>query len=112
VPWKKRISFLAETFEIDHLLEIPVRKLSLGQRMRCEVALSLLHNPRLILLDEQSIGLDVVAKQRIRDTIKAMNQIMWTKCSNRSFRLADFWPLSWRPGNYSIHWVTNRTIIR
>ncbi len=79
MPWKKRISFLAEAFEIDHLLEIPVRKLSLGQRMLCEVASSLLPNPRPILLDEPSIGLDVVAKQRIRDTIKALNQIMWTK---------------------------------
>src|SRR5512143_2539242 len=51
---KKRISFLAEAFEIEDLLETPVRKLSLGQRMRCEVAASLLHKPRLILLDEPS----------------------------------------------------------
>jgi ABC-2 type transport system ATP-binding protein len=72
---RKRISFLAEAFEIEDLLETPVRKLSLGQRMRCEVAASLLHRPRLILLDEPSIGLDVVAKQHIRDTIRRMNQI-------------------------------------
>jgi ABC-2 type transport system ATP-binding protein len=69
---KKRIEFLAEAFEIRDLLETPVRKLSLGQRMRCEVAASLLHRPRLILLDEPSIGLDVVAKQRIRDAIREM----------------------------------------
>ncbi len=69
---KKRIDFLAEAFEIQDLLETPVRKLSLGQRMRCEVAASLLHRPRLILLDEPSIGLDVVAKQHIRDAIKRM----------------------------------------
>ena len=69
---KKRIAFLAEAFEIEDLLETPVRKLSLGQRMRCEVAASLLHKPKLLLLDEPSIGLDVVAKQHIRDTIREM----------------------------------------
>ena len=69
---KKRITYLAEAFEIGDLLEIPVRKLSLGQRMRCEVAASLLHKPKLLLLDEPSIGLDVVAKQHIRDAIREM----------------------------------------
>jgi ABC-2 type transport system ATP-binding protein len=71
---KKRIHFLSEAFEMQDLLEVPVRKLSLGQRMRCEVAASLLHRPKLILLDEPSIGLDVVAKQNIRDAIRRMNQ--------------------------------------
>jgi ABC-2 type transport system ATP-binding protein len=70
-----RIGFLAEAFEINDLLETPVRKLSLGQRMRCEVAASLLHRPKLILLDEPSIGLDVVAKQRIRDAIREMARL-------------------------------------
>jgi viologen exporter family transport system ATP-binding protein len=69
---KRRISELAEVFEIKDLLEIPVRKLSLGQRMRCEVAASLLHKPKLLLLDEPSIGLDVVAKQHIRDSLREM----------------------------------------
>ncbi len=72
---RKRIAFLTEAFEIGDLLETPVRKLSLGQRMRCEVAASLLHHPRLLLLDEPSIGLDVVAKQRIRDTVRRMNEL-------------------------------------
>jgi ABC-2 type transport system ATP-binding protein len=69
----KRIAFLSEAFEIQDLLETPVRKLSLGQRMRCEVAASLLHKPKLVLLDEPSIGLDVVAKQHIRDAIRRMS---------------------------------------
>lgn len=72
---KGRIAFLAEAFEIEELLETPVRKLSLGQRMRCEVAASLLHRPRVLLLDEPSIGLDVVAKQRLRMTIQRMNDL-------------------------------------
>jgi len=69
---KKRISYLTEIFEIGDFLETPVRKLSLGQRMRCEVAASLIHKPKLLLLDEPSIGLDVVAKQHIRDAIREM----------------------------------------
>ena len=72
---KRRIGQLAEAFEIEDLLETPVRKLSLGQRMRCEVAASLLHRPKLILLDEPSIGLDVIAKQHIRDAIREMARL-------------------------------------
>ena len=70
-----RIAQISEAFEIKDLLETPVRKLSLGQRMRCEVAASLLHRPKLILLDEPSIGLDVVAKQHIRDAIREMARL-------------------------------------
>src|ERR1041385_468624 len=70
-----RIQQISEAFEIQDLLETPVRKLSLGQRMRCEVAASLIHRPKLLLLDEPSIGLDVVAKQHIRDAIKRMARL-------------------------------------
>lgn len=71
---KKRISFLTEMFEIEDLLDIPVRKLSLGQRIRCEIAASLLHSPEIIFLDEPTIGLDVVVKQKIRELILRLNK--------------------------------------
>jgi len=72
--FKKRRDFLVESFQIEDLLQTPVRKLSLGQRMKCEIAASLLHSPRIIFLDEPTIGLDVVAKQQIRDAIKFFNE--------------------------------------
>ncbi|GFZ31036.1 ABC transporter ATP-binding protein [Clostridium zeae] len=70
---KKRINFLKEIFEIEELMDIPVRKLSLGQRIRCEIAASILHEPDIIFLDEPTIGLDVVVKQNIRDLILRLN---------------------------------------
>ncbi len=72
--FRKRRDFLVDAFDISHLLQVPVRKLSLGQRMKCEIAASLLHKPRIIFLDEPTIGLDVVAKQQIRDTIRYLNE--------------------------------------
>jgi ABC-2 type transport system ATP-binding protein len=71
---RQRLKMLAEIFQIGDLLEVPVRKLSLGQRLRCEVVASLLHRPRLLLLDEPSIGLDVVAKHRLRDAVRYLNR--------------------------------------
>ncbi len=70
----RRIDFLCEVFEIRDLLDQPVRKLSLGQRIRCEMAASLIHRPQILFLDEPSIGLDVVVKQRIRDLIGRINR--------------------------------------
>ncbi|MCP5098934.1 MAG: ATP-binding cassette domain-containing protein, partial [Chloroflexi bacterium] len=72
--YKQRRDFLVDSFQIADLLQIPVRKLSLGQRMKCEIAASLLHRPRVIFLDEPTIGLDVVAKQQIRDAIRYLNE--------------------------------------
>ncbi len=66
---KKRIDYLVDMFEIGDLMDIPVRKLSLGQRIRCEIAASLLHSPKVIFLDEPTIGLDIIVKKKIRDLI-------------------------------------------
>ncbi|SDW86072.1 ABC-2 type transport system ATP-binding protein [Paenibacillus sp. CF384] len=65
---------LIERFELGPYLNIPVRKLSLGERMRCEIAVSFLHRPQLLFLDEPTIGLDVVVKQRIRELILEANR--------------------------------------
>jgi ABC-2 type transport system ATP-binding protein len=72
--YRMRLRQLVEQFEIEHLLEVPVRKLSLGERMRCEIVGSLLHRPSLVFLDEPTIGLDVVAKQHIRQHIRELNE--------------------------------------
>lgn len=71
---KKRIEFLKEIFQIGDLMDVPVRKLSLGQRIRCEIAASILHQPDIIFLDEPTIGLDVVVKQNIRELILRLNR--------------------------------------
>jgi ABC-2 type transport system ATP-binding protein len=71
--YRVRMSELVERFEVGPLLTTPVRKLSLGERMRCEIVGALLHRPRVVFLDEPTIGLDVVAKQRIRGLIRALS---------------------------------------
>jgi ABC-2 type transport system ATP-binding protein len=71
--FQKRQTFLVDALGIGDWLTTPVRKLSLGQRMRCEIAASLLHGPRILFLDEPTIGLDVVAKQQLRDAIKTLH---------------------------------------
>ena len=71
---RRRVAELSELFELGDFLQTPVRKLSLGQRVRCEVAASLLHNPELLFLDEPTIGLDVVVKQAIRELILHRNK--------------------------------------
>ncbi|MGO0059331.1 ABC transporter ATP-binding protein [Brevibacillus fluminis] len=65
---------LVEELEISSFVNQPVRKLSLGQRMRCEIAASLIHKPKLLFLDEPTVGLDVLVKQKIRDFLHNLNQ--------------------------------------
>lgn len=65
---------LVARMDIGDLLRTPVRQLSLGQRMRCDLVASLLHRPRILFLDEPTIGLDIVAKSRIRDFVKEINR--------------------------------------
>jgi ABC-2 type transport system ATP-binding protein len=65
---------LRDLLDLDGFLDTPVRQLSLGQRMRGDLAAALLHDPEILYLDEPTIGLDVVAKQRIRDFLRHLNQ--------------------------------------
>ena len=72
--FKKRMSFLNEVLELDSFINSPVRTLSLGQRMRADIAASLLHSPKVLFLDEPTIGLDVVVKDNIRRAIAKINE--------------------------------------
>ncbi|MCT8136955.1 ATP-binding cassette domain-containing protein [Anaerobacillus sp. CMMVII] len=72
--YKNHMGHVIETLDIGPLLDKPVRKLSLGQRMRCELAAALIHNPPLLFLDEPTIGLDVLVKLKIRKFLKEINE--------------------------------------
>lgn len=72
--YRKRLDELVERLELQELLNRPVRKLSLGQRMRCELVAALLHNPSIVFLDEPTIGLDIMVKSEIRSFLKDMNR--------------------------------------
>lgn len=70
----KRIEELATLFEIKEFINQPIKSLSLGQRMKCEMVASLLHNPKMLFFDEPTIGLDPIAKETLRTLIKKMNK--------------------------------------
>jgi ABC-2 type transport system ATP-binding protein len=70
----QRLARLREVLDLDPFLATPVRQLSLGQRIRGELAAAMLHGPELLFLDEPTIGLDVVAKQRVRDFLVEINR--------------------------------------
>ncbi|HCS74450.1 MAG TPA: ABC transporter [Clostridiales bacterium] len=70
----KTLNDLVELLDIGEIIRTPARQLSLGQRMRCEIAASLLHNPKVLFLDEPTIGLDAVSKIAVRNFIKTLNK--------------------------------------
>ena len=72
--WQKNCSELIELLDLGEIVRTPVRQLSLGQRMRCEIAASLLHDPKILFLDEPTIGLDAVSKIAVREFIKTLNR--------------------------------------
>lgn len=72
--YEKRFADLVKRFELEEIMHQPVRKLSLGQRMRCEFALALLHNPKVLFLDEPTIGMDIIVKKSVRELIKKINE--------------------------------------
>ena len=71
--YKRNLDELTEMLELAEILKTPARNLSLGQRMRCEITASLLHNPKILFLDEPTIGLDAVSKIAVRQFIKRLN---------------------------------------
>ena len=72
--YKDNLDELTELLNLAEILRTPTRQLSLGQRMRCEIAASLLHSPKILFLDEPTIGLDAVSKLAVRDFIKKRNE--------------------------------------
>ncbi|HWI54432.1 MAG TPA: ATP-binding cassette domain-containing protein [Desulfobacteria bacterium] len=72
--FEQRLHYFNELLGLENFLHLPVRKLSLGQRMRCDLVAALLHNPQILFLDEPTIGLDVLAKAKIRDFLKQINR--------------------------------------
>lgn len=74
VEYKERMEFLNNVLELSEFFDRPVRTLSLGQRMRADLGAALLHNPKVLYLDEPTIGLDLVVKDNIRKAIKEINE--------------------------------------
>ncbi|MDE5825031.1 MAG: ATP-binding cassette domain-containing protein [Lachnospiraceae bacterium] len=86
---EKRIAELADIFELADFINTPVRNLSLGQRIRCEIVASLIHKPKVLFLDEPTIGLDPVVKENIRMLIKQMNKELHTTIFLTSHDIGD-----------------------
>lgn len=87
--YKKRLDFFIETLDIKDIISVQTKKLSLGQRMKCEFVAALLHNPKVLFLDEPTIGLDVIAAQKIRNFVKKINQELKTTIILTSHNMND-----------------------
>ncbi len=87
--YEARMTRFDEILEIKRYLHQPVRKLSLGERMRCDLAAALLHNPPLLFLDEPTIGLDLLAKESIREFLKEVNRDFGTTILLTTHDLSD-----------------------
>ncbi|MFZ2200044.1 MAG: ATP-binding cassette domain-containing protein, partial [Microgenomates group bacterium] len=72
--YKQTLAELVEILDISDVLNTPVRKMSLGQRMKCELIASLLHKPKVLFLDEPTIGLDIVTQKRVREFLRKINK--------------------------------------
>jgi len=72
--YKKTVDELSALLDVEDILQVQVRKLSLGQRMKCELIAALIHNPKILFLDEPTIGLDVIMQQKLREFVKAYNE--------------------------------------
>ena len=96
---RRRIAELGELLGASDLFDQPVRSLWLGQRMRCELAACLLHDPEILFLDEPTIGLDLVAKQRFRELLVRLNEEKGTTIFLTSHDVADIEHVAERGGH-------------
>lgn len=87
--YRSNLEELLELFKIRDIIDIPVRKLSMGQRMKCELVAALLHSPRVLFLDEPTIGLDIISQEKIRNYIKEYNTLKKTTVLLTSHNMRD-----------------------
>ena len=94
--FRNRLEELTELLDIRHVIEKPTRVLSLGERMKCEFVMAILHQPEILFLDEPTIGLDVIAKVKIREFVRQMNKKLNMTCILTTHDLEDVEELAHR----------------
>ena len=94
--YRKNVRELSEMLSLGEILKTPARQLSLGQRMRCEIAASLLHDPKVLFLDEPTIGLDAASKLAVREFIRSLNRTRGTTILLTTHDMQDIEALTWR----------------